>query len=259
MDKLVNSVHSTGEKKVIGDIAHDNVIELRDKRLPFRPIVFGGDDVTFVSDGRLGLSLAAHYLSEFSSRTLADKMPAHCRAGVAVVKTHYPFARAYALADELCRSAKQYIKQRQQPPFSENGLTAMDWHFAVGGLVLGLQTVRDREYTVPKVGNLNMRPVRLTPRAQDWRSWGTFSQIVEKFQNDEQWAERRNKVKALRDPLRASPEAVRQFRTVYGMPELPSIPLQPDMAIQGWQGDRCGYFDAIEAMDFFVPLMGKER
>src|SRR5690606_12765449 len=33
--------------------------------LPFRPIVFGGDDVTFVCDGRLGLSLALEFMHQF--------------------------------------------------------------------------------------------------------------------------------------------------------------------------------------------------
>lgn len=250
VDKLVASID---EQKTIS-----GVIELKNKQLPFRPIVFGGDDVTFVCDGRLGLSLAAYYLKQFSSLELSDKKPAYCRAGIAVVKTHYPFARGYALANELCQSAKQYIKERQKPPFAEEDLTALDWHFAVGGLVLGLTEVREREYTVPQEGKLWMRPVRLTNPEEDWRSWQTFSQIVQKFQtDDEQWTERRNKVKALRDALRAGPNVVKQFLTVYGLGKLPEIELWPDMAIQGWQGNQCGYFDAIEAMDFFVPLAGE--
>ena len=28
----------------------------------------------------------------------------------------------------------------------------------------------------------------------------------------------------------------------------------PDSATRGWIGDRCTCFDAIEAMDFFVPI-----
>jgi Cas10/Cmr2, second palm domain len=251
VDKLIESVRVENGKKIIGD-----EIELRDNQLPFRPIVFGGDDVTVVCDGRLGLSVAAYYLEQFSGMRLKDKEPAHCRAGVAVVKTHYPFARAYALADELCRSAKQYIKQRQEPPFGEESLTALDWHFAVGGLVVRLNEVRKREYTVPS-GKLWMRPVRLTSPEKDWRSWQTFTQVVREFRTSEHWTERRNKVKALRDALRAGPDAVKHFRTVYGLDKLPAISQQPDMELQGWQGDRCGYFDAIEAVDFFVPLAGE--
>jgi len=247
--KLVTSVD---EHQIIS-----GVIELEKNQLPFRPIVFGGDDVTFVCDGRLGLSLAAYYLEQFSGMKLEDGDPAHCRAGVAVVKTHYPFARAYALANDLCRSAKQYIKEQQQPPFAEEGLTALDWHFAVGGLVLELTEVREREYTVPHEGKLWMRPVRMTNPEKDWRSWQTFSQIVQKFQTSDGWAERRNKVKALRDALRSGRDTVKHFRAVYNLDKLPPISQQPEMEVQGWQGDRCGYFDAIEAMDFFIPLAGE--
>lgn len=252
VNRLVASIRVVGGKKMIGD-----VIQVRDNRLPFRPIVFGGDDVTFVCDGRLGLSLAACYLKQFSSQQLTDKAPAYCRAGIAVVRTHYPFARAYTLADHLCKSAKDYIKGRQQPPYSEDGLTAMDWHFAVGGLIRDLPDVRRLEYSVPE-GTLLMRPIRLTDPGKDWRSWSTLSHITREFQTGEQWAGRRNKVNGLRDALRSGPESVRHFLAVYNVGKLPSIPEQPEMESQGWHGGRCGHFDAIEAMDFFVPLEGEE-
>jgi len=250
VNRLVQAVRHEEDGDYIGE---NKEIKIRDGKLPFRPIVFGGDDVTFVCDGRLGLSLTAYYMEQLSQQRLADGEPAHCRAGIAVVKTHYPFARAYALADDLCRSAKAYIKKRQQPPFGEDGLTAMDWHFAVGGLIRDLPEVRKREYRV-SAGDLCMRPVRLTDPDKDWCSWETFRRITRTFRADEQWAGRRNKIKALRDALRAGPHAVEHFRKVYLSDELPSIPGQPNMASQGWQGERCGYFDAIEAMNFFVEL-----
>ena len=68
-------------------------------RLPFRPIVFGGDDLTFVCDGRLGLSLATEYMRQFTDKTkdLPDKRGSlTASAGIAIVKSHYPFARAYS-------------------------------------------------------------------------------------------------------------------------------------------------------------------
>jgi hypothetical protein len=256
-DALQSTVDKLARAVVDGKIGDE--IELRDNKLPLRPIVFGGDDVTFVCDGRLGLSLASYYLEQFSSHGLADGEPTHCRAGIAVVKTHYPFARAYALAEDLCASAKAYIRERQQPPYNENGLTALDWHFAVGGLVRDLKQVRELEYQVSGEGTLLMRPIRLSDSDGDWRSWNTFSRITQEFRAGEKWAERRNKIKALRDALRTGREAVEHFRAVYSLNELPPILGQPDMAVQGWQGGRCGYFDAIEAMDFCVLLEGDEQ
>ena len=176
-----------------------------------------------------------------------------------MVKTHYPFARAYALAEDLCGSAKEYIKKRQQPPYDEGGLTAMDWYFTVSGLVRDLKEVRELEYTVPDEGTLLMRPIRLSDPDRDWRSWDTFYRITQEFRTGKQWAKRRNKIKTLRDALRTGRVAVEHFRAIYNLDKLPFISTQPDMAAQGWQGGRCGYFDAIEAMDFFVPLEGGKQ
>lgn len=245
-------------------------IELKSDRggpyLPFRPIVFGGDDLTFVCDGRLGLSLASYYLSRFADKILPDGGHAHCRAGIAVVHTHYPFARAYALAEDLCKSAKKSIKEWEADAF-EDGVTAMDWHFAVGGMIHSLDKIRRREYTSDaglrnmesRADDLLMRPVRINEPEIDWRSWQTLTNLVSEF-NTNTWSERRNKVLALRTVLRKGvPEAVERFRHVYidGEP-LPNIPNMGSMAKQGWQGNQCGYFDAIEAMDFFVDLQ-RER
>ena len=67
--------------------------------------MYGGDDLTFVCDGRLGLDLAAFYLKEFSRGTIKvcgeDKSVDAC-AGVAIVPTKFPFASAYHFAEELC-------------------------------------------------------------------------------------------------------------------------------------------------------------
>jgi len=228
------------------------------KKIPLRPIVMGGDDVTFVCDGRLGLTLTEFYLRQITAKPLADGKPLSARAGIAVVKSHFPFARAYALAEDLARSAKRYLNERKTPPYNEQDLSAIDWHFAVSGAVLDLEQIREREYTVEK-GRLMMRPVRLGASVtSDWHSWETFARVVAEFQPEE-WAERRNKIKALRDALRDGPDAVGQFLLAYGLPGLLAVPGNPDSANTGWIGKECTCFDAIEALEFFVPLEGGKQ
>lgn len=240
-------IQSIGPNNKIGD-----VVSIRDRKLPLRPIVMGGDDVTFVCDGRLALTLTEFYLRQVTARTLTDNKPLSVRAGIAVVKSHFPFARAYALAEDLTRSAKGYIKERAAPPFYEQDLSAMDWHVAVSGVTLNLQQIRQREYTVPD-GQLMMRPLRLASSSNDWRSWENFITIINGFRSDK-WNERRNKIIALRDALRKGEKAVRAFLQVHALPDLPVIPGNPDSAKTGWVGKHCVCFDAIEALEFFVPL-----
>lgn len=245
----------------------DQTIELSKKgetpQLPFRPIVFGGDDLTFVCDGRLGLSLAVHYLREFSKATLPDvpePQRAHCRAGVAVVHSHYPFARAYDLAEDLCKSAKKAI-QDWKDKTREDGVTALDWHVATSGLIRGLEEVRQREYTSDagradgdrRSGDLLMRPVAIDDPSAGWRTWETVRTMTNEYKFGEAWRDRRNKVKKLQDVLRqGTTEAVEQFNVAYG--DLPAVPGEPNMSKRGWYRNQTAYFDTIEAMDYFVDL-----
>jgi hypothetical protein len=223
--------------------------------VPFRPIVFGGDDVTFVCDGRLGLSLAIEYLREFEHQTqLVDSLRKDgsgltACAGVAIVKSHYPFARAYSLAEDLCASAKRYRREK------EIDGSCLDWHFALSGLSGSLKEVRDREYQA-SAGSLTLRPVTLAANPkQVQRSWLVIEKGIDAFQKD--WAGHHNKIKALRDVLREGPAAVERFVEAVGS-ELPAVlPKMSDWPKKGWHGDSCGYFDAIELADWFIPLKGE--
>jgi len=243
----------------------------KDKKecIPFRPIVFGGDDVTFVCDGRLGLSLAAAYLQEFSKQGLVDGKLASARAGVAIVKSHFPFSRSYEMADQLCASAKER-REDLRKLYGVDDVVTMDWHFSTTGMVSTRREIRQREYTVPQ-GVLYMRPIALPKSgeeagtlAQEWRTWQVFKELVDYFKNDLEWRNRRNKVKALREALRAGPETVELFlgnyaerAKLYEDDQNKQMPFLASMT--GWDGNICVYYDAIEAMDFFISLERKEK
>ncbi len=229
------------------------VVPVKDKQAPYRRLVFGGDDLTFVCDGRLALTLTAAYLEIFEQQTAGVGLPdVHACAGIAVVKSHYPFARAYQLAEALCKNAKTWVRENG-PDFS-----ALDWHFAPEGLMGELEFIRAREYQLPGGKTLLMRPIALDKTQSDWRNWPTFAQVVAEFQKDK-WATQRNKVQRLRDALRAGREGVKQFIAAYPDSKLPEFsPPQPTLQTSGWHGQHCGYYDPIEAMDFFVPLADKK-
>jgi hypothetical protein len=235
--------------------------------LPFRPLVFGGDDVTFVCDGRLGLALATTYADAFEAAT-ADRALGRCTVGVgvAIVKAHYPFARAYALSAALCRSAKEAFPAEDGTAYS-----AIDWHIALSGIPvaisgdddarLALRSLHQHYYTVDQLGPLTMRPLLLGDEATNWRTWAAFTALIHDFTVSEQWRERRNKVLGLREALRSGPEAVRRFRVAYSLDrlDLPEIKNAPgDYQAEGWTSAlperRCAYFDALEAIDLYLPL-----
>ncbi len=249
-------------------LVDESKFEIKDNYLPFRPIVYGGDDVTFVCDGRLGLSLAVKFLEKFEEFTqdLPDEQgKATACAGIAIVKTHYPFSRAYALSESLCSQAKQWMRKEtndyEKPLFS-----AIDWHIAASGLLGTIGEIRDREYRlqIPELdqpASLTMRPMRSHSCPNQWRTWVGFSQVVNDFLTHKDWKDRRNKVMALREVLRQGKTATEKFIKAYSLETLPAFPeANTDLAKKGWcnyireEIDICGYFDAIEAMDFYTPL-----
>ncbi len=230
--------------------------------LPFRPVVFGGDDVTFVCDGRLGLALALAYLRRFEKETEARSAcqgRATACAGVAIVKAHYPFARAYALAEDLCKQAKA-LRREVAEGNDDRGRSCIDWHFALGGLAGDVEEVRRREYKVVGQGDLNLRPVTLRDNPSlGHRAWDVIARGVSAFRGPG-WAGRRNKVKALREALREGPDVVNQFLAQFNdAKQLPEVePSLRDWPRRGWQQGVCGYFDAIELSDWFISLEEKD-
>lgn len=239
---------SIQEGEVIGSLGR---FSLKDNYLPFRPLVYGGDDVTFVCDGRLGLELAAQFLKSFGQQLLPDGKPLTACAGVCIVKTHYPFARAYAMSEALCRQAKQYVREESKTSFS-----ALDWHIASSGLLGSITEIRKREYQSQE-GSLTLRPIALD-RPREWRTWSSFSQVVHAFQGEE-WRDRKNKVMGLREVLRQGKNAVKQFLSAYGLPKLPEFPkAEESLAREGWLNQICGYFDVIEAMEFYSGIQSND-
>lgn len=80
--------------------------------IPFRPVVLGGDDMTMICRASLALPYVKSYLRNFEEATRrllgADGLTA-C-AGIAFVKSSYPFHYGYELAEMLCSQAKKVSK-----------------------------------------------------------------------------------------------------------------------------------------------------
>jgi len=229
-------------------------VSIVNKKLPFRPIVFGGDDITFICDGRLGLAMAKEYLQNYHQQVLeegfAEKKHAVGRAGIAIIPSHYPFSRGYELAEDLAGSAKG----GGQKGFRQS----LDWHFGTNGIVEPLSTIRARSYRADGK-KLAVRPVPLSDPTANY-DFATLEYLIKEFQVGAKWSGRRNKVKALYPILRQGGDKVQTFLASSRLPELPVDDklrsLGKDILMTGYSGDQCYYFDALEAMDFHIPLEG---
>ncbi len=213
--------------------------------LPIRPLVYGGDDMTFVCDGRIALDLAVTCLKSFSE----DGSRYAC-AGVALVKSHYPFSRAYALAEELCRNAKKELQRRNMEG------AALDWQIFSGGPMVPVELLRKREFMAQDGKRLTCRPYSVLPgkpgHIGDWRSFR--DRLLLPLQRDKPWVNTHSRLKGLVQYLRQGSAATRLILDAwrikgYAMPEYCTAGL-----MDGFFADATPYVDAVELLDFMVPM-----
>lgn len=236
--------------------------------LPVRPILLGGDDLTFLCDGRIALDLAATALARFEASEVPGLGRLGACAGVILVHAHAPFARAAEWSHRLCTSAKRSLRAGAVSP--EPGACALDWHVGLPNPQETVEGLRERLYTRRDDG----RPESLTSRpcllgAPDLReSWRWLASTVLGPQGasagsgDERsaclrgsvWRDHRNKVKQLESLVRSGREALSGTLAAWRI-AAPKLALPGGLEGDGgFFGDRTPLLDAVELMDLHWPL-----
>ena len=99
-----------------------------DVKIPIRPIVLGGDDLTIICRGDFAVEYAHEFIEQFEKRTKehlgsilsdngnnvfekGDSDHLTACAGIAFIKSSYPFYYGYELAEALCSEAKKDAKK----------------------------------------------------------------------------------------------------------------------------------------------------
>ena len=216
---------------------------------PFRPIVYGGDDLTFVCDGRVGLHLAAYYLQEFAKGRIS--VSGKCQsvdacAGVAIVHTKFPFTHAYGFADVLCGLAKAHRREKGSSIGSW-----LDFQIIQEGATGSVTTLRSAQYRSFEGQVLHQRPYQVPGE------WDGFVEILQAFRS-KRWP--RSRTKSLLQALTQGPTATKRFvegaqwRNIV-LPDVADIDANAKKT--GWTGGdpsnrTTPYFDALEALDFYL-------
>ncbi len=237
MEKIGMSLQKNGDKVI----------------LPIRPVILAGDDITFVCEGRLGLYCAEKFI-EFINHHASDGLPLTACAGVAIIKTKYPFYRGYQLSEELCHSAKKKAKEDKDSSW-------LDFHISYGGLSGELDNIRKLKYTTPDGGNLCWRPWRISSNNCTLDQLKRITKSLYHV-DSEKWP--KSKLMELREVLSRGKADSKKFIQMMKHRDLrlPPLPLYANLPTDGWQtiqGEtKTPYFDAIEFGRFFTQeLMGE--
>lgn len=239
------------------------------KLLPIRPIIIGGDDITFVCPARVGIEYAKRFIEAVNKQGfLSDEQHKHmseevkkdkdsiilsktmsCCGGVAIVPLKYPFFRAYQLAEHLCGSAKN--KSR------ENDNSLIDFAILYGEMTPDLEQLCRYQYSAPE-GYLHYGPYSVQKEIQD----GSHINDLLVLKDDIQDNVPKNKIKELRDVL--TKDMHTQIRFLENCKEIQKI-IDEECNQEGigaqafWQKKKgeselkTRYIDAIELIDFTLP------
>lgn len=245
--------------------------------LPLRPIFMDGDDIVLVSDGRLGLCLAETILKKLGQQSVTINglnLSLEACAGVAIVKSHFPFYRACRLAEELCASAKAKARVNAAATGANEMGSWLDFQIIQSGVTDSLSQLRSRHYNVAGRNppsdltaanhqpyaryNLCWRPWRVDGSGSD-DDWSKLKATINDFKKN--WP--RSWAKELRSTLikdKTAVELLLQEAASRG-PRLPSFsgPASDVNPGTGFSADEITpYLDAIELFDFYIEIASQE-
>lgn len=163
--------------------------------IPIRPVVLGGDDMTVIIRGDLAIQYVEEFIRRFERNTKDGKVGEVLRkcevfdteepcltacAGVAFVKSSYPFHFGYKLAEELCAVAKAEARR-----WTSDGMppkSCLMFHKVQDSFVRSYGDIRSRELDSHGGGpSLCHGPYFVNdgdvPRAEDGRTYMTIAEL----------------------------------------------------------------------------------
>lgn len=261
IDKLFKGAYSDMQNVVKKQIENGNLKDLsleetkengeKQINFPIRRIIRAGDDICFVSEGRIGIECAVEYMKALWKRSKGENSAC---AGVAIVHQSYPFYKAYEIAESLCSSAKKYNASLDKEGCAN--ACAIDWHIEYGEMYGGLDEIR-KHYVDADGKSILARPYFVCGKAEyegkaGNRTYADFKQTMEemeyalhnKCEDEEDRMIARRKLKELRTYLKESDEAVDAY---FKKSRLDQYLTKNDKN-----------FDVIEVMDTYIGFQTEE-
>lgn len=256
--------------------------------LPLRPIIQDGDDVTFICNEAVAISAVETFLKYVYEHPITineTKISLSACAGIAFIKPHFPFYRAYQLAENLCKEAKAKGKiiNEQIGGASRNRMGCwFDFHYVMSGVTTdSIDSLRAYHYNTPGMDvplaissggkeftchNLLWRPWLITGEVSDdyekfrWeygkKILADFTKIYDKTNDDEinkpKWP--RSKLKALRNAFSKSKEEVNTLISEFESRKLRLPGVNDRNEGEAFIERMTPYLDIIEIMDNYLEL-----
>ena len=192
------------------------------KYFPMRRIISSGDDVCFVTEGKIGVECAARYLQILSEmKNKEDEKGYSACAGVVLIHKKFPFYKAYELSERLCSNAKSFGSELS-PDDQGKEISSIDWHIEYGEMPDTLDDIR-RDFRTKDGGQLELRPfIVAAPDAilskEKIRQYDKFRKLMSLLDKEEGYAS--GKLKQMRSVLKNGENSARYFLKFHKIEDL---------------------------------------
>lgn len=150
------------------------------EHIPIRPIVLGGDDFSVICRADIAIRFVSYFMDEFEKRSKENYKDGGLTvcAGIAFVKSSFPFYYAYDLAESLCSAAKKEAKANcgDKPAPS-----CLMFHKVQDSFVTDYNDIEARELTTKAGVSFKYGPYYLHEQPNRW-TIGTLLKKAEMFE-----------------------------------------------------------------------------
>jgi len=243
------------------------VLNFEEKFLPIRPLIIGGDDVTFFCPANMAILFTKTLMENLFADTpedapehLTEKISRHMDAcaGIAILPTKYPFFRGYELAEQLCDAAKKSMRELAQKD-SSNDMRGSSWlDFAIlhGEQAPTLEQIRSTEYRGARGRNLHFGAYLVCGEGDTSHRLDKLLSCTTQFLEGKKKTPplmANNKIKELRGVLQHGQDDARKFlrQLAHRGQNLPTVAGWENFKANLWHEGTTPYVDAIELMDFY--------
>ncbi|MCR5608351.1 MAG: hypothetical protein K6G26_04745 [Lachnospiraceae bacterium] len=240
-----------------------------------RKIIVAGDDITFVCNGKVALSIVEYFLKCISKEVMyGDKNKAEdmekyglsACAGIAYINSHFAFREGYKMAEECCESAKKRAKLDECVGWTGENNTGMkiignyiDFHICKHIDIADIEAQRDGE-RIPDGTVLYKRPYFVPYGSES----GKFTEIDSKNScfSIEDYKKRlayfcdnekipRSFSKQLRSAYVLGKHSVDEYLTFL---KSRSKDLKEILSEDSYDNQVAAWYDALDLMDLYIDI-----
>ena len=129
------------------------------------PVLTAGDDITYVCNGKAAIASVEYFVKEIKKYSMTgktediDKYGFSVCAGIAFIRSHFPFSIGYKVAEACCDSAKTRAKKNLR----KNNMVGnfFDFQICQNVQTMDIDNIRSQEYITPTNEMLYKRPYEI--------------------------------------------------------------------------------------------------